>query len=168
MRKFSVPKVCFKSAVLFFALTFFPGALWAQTKPVPATADQIASKPGEYYGKRVAARGRVLRLFGRQAFTLETGARDFRNDVLVIIPEPVSGALLQGDLTVTGPLRPFDKQGFSNTYRWFDSNLPAFRELANLDQSPVIIAEKIQDKSGKVVWEAIPSANGVDSKKPSK
>ena len=117
----------------------------------PATASDVASEPGFYYGKEVRLRSQVYQIFGRHAFTLTDEPFLAAPDVLVLVPYPLATPAEDYRISVVGIARPFDRRELEREFPWFKTSLfgdAGLLERWHQDKTPVIIASSVRTEDG--------------------
>ena len=109
---------------------------------------QIASSPSFFYGLPVSVHAPIASVMGPQVFTLDEDAWFGGPDVLVVIPQPVSGARRPANneyVTVVGQVRPYVRAELERDFSWFD-DLPDLN--VDFTSRPVIIADIARTSDG--------------------
>lgn len=144
--------------------------------PIDVSAVDIAQHPAQYFGKRVTFTTRVHQAVDPHFFTVrpltqgprapdnkDTQGEQFdKQPVLVLIESPARTAPADGEVTISGTVRPFVTTDVQRQYTWFQNG---WLEDASVDArsttQPLIIADSVTTADGMQLVQSGATTGGV-------
>ncbi|MBD2771579.1 hypothetical protein [Iningainema tapete] len=119
-------------------------AIIAKSILLSPTTNQITSNPEQYYGTKLAVRGKVENIQSPVLFTLDNGQWFGTNDLLVLLNVAPKTVIKQGEIVeVRGVVRPFIVGDIERNYNITWNTRVKNQLKINYGNKPVLVAEAV-------------------------